>query len=78
MARDPRKSPRNLNPMIAWIVIGGLLAIVVALLAAYTLRPGRSPAENAQTAAAIEDMDAAQNQADERRNEKRSAAALLN
>ena len=76
MARDSRKT-KHANPHIAWITVGVLLAVVVGLLAVYALRPGRSPAEDAQTAAAIGDMDEAQNEADVRREEKRSAAALL-
>lgn len=76
MARDPRKT-KHTNPYIAWITIGVLLAVVVGLLAIYVLRPGRSPAEDAQTAVAIGDMDEAQTEADARREEKRSAAALL-
>lgn len=64
--------------MIAWITIGVLLALVIGLLATYVLRPGRSPADDAQTAAAIGVMDEAQSQADERREEKRSATSLLN
>lgn len=77
MARDPRKTRHN-NPFVAWIAIGLLLALVVGLFAIYVLRPGRSPAQDAQTAAAVRDMDAAQARADERRDEKRSSAALLN
>ena len=63
--------------MIAWIAIGVLVVLVVGLLATYVLRPGRSPADDAQTAAAIGNMDAAQSEADTKREEKRSAAALL-
>lgn len=59
------------------IAIGVLLVLVVGLLATYALRPGRSPAEDAQTAVAIGDMDEAQSGANERREENRSAAALL-
>ena len=77
MPKERFKSTRA-NPLRAWLAIGVLLTVVVALLAAYVLRPGRSPAEDAQTAAAIVDMDAAQNDADRRRDEKRSSAALLN
>ena len=51
--------------------------IGLILLGAYVLRPGRSPAEDAQTAAAIGNMDEAQGEADAKREEKRSAAALL-
>ncbi len=50
---------------------------VAGLLGAYKLRPGRSPAEDAQTGAAIGNMDEAQSVADAGREEKRSAAALL-
>jgi hypothetical protein len=78
MAQDPRNKTRHVNPAIAWTVIGVLLALVVGLLATYALRPGRSPAEDAQTAAAIGNMDEAQNEADARRDAKRSDAALLN
>ena len=76
MAKDRLKTS-HLSPMIAWIAIGVLLVMVVGLLATYVLRPGRGPADDAQTAAAIGKMDAAQNEADGRRDEKRSAAALL-
>lgn len=77
MAKDRFKTSHS-SPLLPWIVIGVLLVAVVGLLATYVLRPGRSPAEDAQTAAAIGDMDAAQGKADERREEKRSATSLLN
>lgn len=76
MAQDRFKTKQD-NPWVAWIAIGVLLVLVVGLLGAYKLRPGRSPAEAAQTAAAIRNMDEAQSEADARREEKRSAAALL-
>jgi len=76
MAKDRFKTVHS-NPWLAWIVIGVLLVAVVGLLATYVLRPGRSPAEDAQTAAAIGNMDEAQAQADGRRDEKRSATSLL-
>lgn len=76
MANDRLKT-KHVSPLIAWIAIGVLLVLVVGLLAAYMLRPGRSPAEDAQTAAAIGNMDEAQSEADARREEERSAAALL-
>jgi hypothetical protein len=72
-----RLKTKHINPMIAWIAVGVLLAVVIGLLATYALRPGRSPDDDAQTAAAIGDMDAAQSDADAQREEKRSAAALL-
>ncbi|MDP2048962.1 MAG: hypothetical protein Q8K33_08750 [Cypionkella sp.] len=52
MAKDRFKTPHS-SPLLPWIVIGVLLVAVVGLLATYVLRPGRSPAEDAQTAAAI-------------------------
>ena len=76
MAQDRFKTKHD-NPWVAWIAIGVLLALVVGLLGAYVLRPGRSAAEDAQTAAAIGNMDEAQSEADTKREEKRSAAALL-
>ncbi len=76
MAQDRFKTKPD-NPWVAWIAIGVLLVLVVGLLGAYVLRPGRSPAEDARTAAAISTMDEAQTEADARREEKRSAAALL-
>lgn len=76
MAKDRLKT-NHISPMIAWITIGVLLVLVVGLLATYVLRPGRSPADDAQTAAAIGNMDEAQGEADAKREEKRSAAALL-
>lgn len=76
MAKDSYKT-RPSDSLIPWIVIGVLLVAVVGLLATYVLRPGRSPAEDAQTAAAISDMDAAQGKANERREEKRSETSLL-
>ena len=76
MAQDRFKTKQD-NPWVAWIAIGVLLVLVVGLLGAYKLRPGRSPAEDAQTAAAIGNMDEAQSEADAKREEKRSAAALL-
>lgn len=76
MAQDRFKTKPD-NPWATWIAICVLLVLVVGLLATYALRPGRSPAEDAQTAAAIGDMDEAQSEANQRREEKRSAAALL-
>lgn len=76
MANDRFKT-RHVTPVVAWIAIGVLLVLVVGLLATYALRPGRSPADDAQTAAAISDMNEAQSEADAKREEKRSAAALL-
>ena len=76
MANDRLKT-RHISPTVTWIAIGVLLVLVVGLLATYALRPGRSPADDAQTAAAIGEMDAAQSDADAKREEKRSAAALL-
>lgn len=76
MAKDRFKTSHT-SPWLAWVVIGVLLVAVVGLLATYVLRPGRSPAEDAQTAAAISDMDAAQGKANERREEKRSETSLL-
>lgn len=76
MAKD-RFITKHYSPLIAWIAIGVLLVLVVGLLATYALRPGRSPADDAQTAAAIGEMDAAQSDADAKREEKRSAASLL-
>ena len=76
MANDLLKT-RHISPIIKWIAIGVLLVLVVGLLATYALRPGRSPADDAQTAAAIGDMDAARSDADAKREEKRNAAALL-
>lgn len=76
MANDRLKT-NHVSPLVAWIAIGVLLVLVVGLLATYVLRPGRSPEDDAQTAAAIGNMDEAQSEADARREEKRSAAALL-
>lgn len=76
MAKDRFKTKHN-SPWVAWIVVGVLLVLVVGLLATYVLRPGRSPAEDAQTAAAIGNMDEAQSEADAKRDEKRSATSLL-
>lgn len=76
MAKDRFKVTHR-DPWLVWIIIGTLTVLVAGLLATYLLRPGRSLAEDAQTAAAIGDMDEAQDQADERRDEQRSAAALL-
>lgn len=76
MANDRLKT-KHVSPLVAWVAIGVLLVLVVGLLATYVLRPGRSPADDAQTAAAIGDMDEAQSEADARREEKRRAAALL-
>lgn len=77
MARDTLKTMRS-SPLLIWIAIGLLAAVVVGLMATYVLRPGRSPADDARTAAAISAMDVAQTRADERREEKRGEAALLN
>lgn len=76
MAKDRFKT-RQSNPWITWIVIGVLLVAVVGLLATYVLRPGRSAADDARMATAIGNMDAAQSDADAKRDEKRSATSLL-
>lgn len=76
MAKDRLKTKHS-SPWVAWIAIGVLLVLVVGLLATYVLRPGRSPAEDAETAAAIGNMDEAQNDANAKREEKRSATSLL-
>jgi hypothetical protein len=76
MARDRFKTQHS-SPWVAWAIVGVLLVAVIGLLAAYVLRPGRSPADDAQTAAAIGSMDAAQTEADTKRDEKRSATSLL-
>ena len=76
MANDRFKS-RHDNPLLPWIATGVLLVLVIALLATYVLRPGRSPADDAQTAEAVRKMDQSQSQADARRDEKRSATSLL-
>jgi hypothetical protein len=77
LAKDRSKTKHH-NPWLAWIVIGVLLALVLGLLGTYVLRPGRSPADDARTAAAIGEMDAAQGAADGVREEKRRADPLLN
>lgn len=77
LAKDRFKTKHN-SPWVAWIAIGVLLVLVVGLLATYVLRPGRSPAQDAETAAAIGNMDEAQSEADAKRDEKRSATSLLN
>ena len=76
MAID-RFKPRHDNPSLPLIATGVLLVLVIALLATYVLRPGRSPADDAQTAEAVRKMDQSQSQADARRDEKRSATSLL-
>ena len=76
MAKD-RFWTRHDNPWVAWIAIGLLVVLVVGLLAVYKLRPGRGPADDAETAAAIGNMDEAQTEANARREEQRSAASLL-
>ncbi|MBX9801196.1 MAG: hypothetical protein K2Y04_00360 [Caulobacteraceae bacterium] len=76
MAKD-RFITKQFSPSIAWIAIGVLLVLVIGLLATYALRPGRSSADDAKTAAAISKMDAAQADADARREETRSATSLL-
>jgi flagellar biosynthesis/type III secretory pathway M-ring protein FliF/YscJ len=77
VAKDRFKT-RHSNPWLGWVAVGVLLILVIGLLATYVLRPGRSPAEDAQTAAAIGNMDEAQGEADARREKKRSATSLLN
>jgi hypothetical protein len=76
LAKDRFKTQHS-NHWITWIVIGALVVAVVGLLATYALRPGRSAADDARTAAAIGKMDQAQDKADDRREEKRSATSLL-
>ena len=76
MAKDRFKT-NHISPLVPWIAIGVLLVLVIGLLATFALRPERSPAEDAQTAAAIGNMDEAQNDADAKREEKRSATSLL-
>lgn len=77
MAKAPQPKKRD-NPVIAWIVIAVLLALVVGLFATYLVRPGRSPADDSRTTAAINNMDTAQDVANEKRDEKRGADGLLN
>lgn len=76
MAQD-RFITKHYSPSIGWIAIGVLLVLVIGLLATYALRPGRSSADDAKTAAAISKMDAAQADADAKRQETRSATSLL-
>lgn len=77
MARDTYKT-RLSNPLVAWIAMGLLLATIAGMLALYMLRPGRSSADDARTAAAIGRMDQAQSEANARRDARRSADSLLN
>jgi hypothetical protein len=76
MAKDRFKT-EHVSPWAVRIVIGVLLLAAIGLLATYVLRPGRSPADDAQTAEAIRKMDQAQDQADAKRDEQRSATSLL-
>ncbi len=76
MARDPHKTKRG-NPIIGPIAVVVLLLMVAGLFAAYVMRPGRSPAEDARMATAIDKMDEAQSKADARREEERKAGSLL-
>jgi hypothetical protein len=50
---------------------------VFGQIATCVLRPGRSAADDARTAAAIGNMHEAQDDADPKRGEKRSATSLL-
>ena len=76
MASDRLKT-RHISPWVIQIAIGTLFLVVIALLATYVLRPGTSPADDAQTAEAISKMDQAQNEANAKRDEQRSATSLL-
>jgi predicted membrane-bound mannosyltransferase len=76
MAKDRFKT-EHASPWVVRIVIGILLLAAIGLLATYVLRPGRSPADDAQTTEAIRKMDQAQAQADAKRDEQRSATSLL-
>ena len=76
LASDRLKT-RHISPWVIQIAIGTLFLVVIALLATYVLRPGRSPADDAQTAEAIRKMDQAQNEANAKRDEQRSATSLL-
>lgn len=76
MAQDRFKTQR-ISPLLPWIATGVLLVLVLGLLATYVLQPGRSPADDAQTAEAVRKMDQAQDAADAKREEKRSATSLL-
>lgn len=77
MAKDRFKTSHK-SPWVAWILIGVLLVSAVGLLSVYVLRPERSEADDAQSAAAVASMDEAQREANGRREEKRNSAALLN
>lgn len=77
MTGNPYESKR-LSPSFGPIVLGVLLAMIVGLIAIYVLRPGRNGADDSRTAAAISNMDAAQNKADKARDDERRATALLN
>jgi hypothetical protein len=76
LAKDRFKTS-HASPWLAWVTIGVLLLAVVGLVATYALRPAPSPGDEARTAAAVSEMDEAQSQADERRDEERSATSLL-
>lgn len=76
MAKDRFKT-EHVSPWVVRIVIGILLLAAIGVLATYALRPGRSPADDAQTAEAIRKMDQAQAEADAKRDEQRSATSLL-
>jgi predicted membrane-bound mannosyltransferase len=76
MAKDRFKT-EHASPWVVRIVIGILLLAAIGLLATFVLRPGRSPADDAQTTEAIRKMDQAQAQADAKRDEQRSATSLL-
>jgi hypothetical protein len=76
MAKDRFKT-EHASPWVVRIVIGVLLLAAIGLLAIYALRPGTSPADDAQTAEAIRKMDQAQNEANAKRDEQRSATSLL-
>ena len=56
LAQDRFKTKQH-NPWVGWITIGVLMVVVASLSVAYKLRPGRRPAEAAQTAAAFRKMD---------------------
>lgn len=71
MARMQTTSPHYPNPWIGRIVVGGLLALVLALLAFAFLRPSAEDEIARNGAASVGQMDAAQDRADDQRTADR-------
>ena len=76
MAKDRFKT-EHASPWVVRIVIGILLLAAIGLLAIYALRPGTSPEMTRKRLRRSARWITAQNEANAKRDEQRSATSLL-